>query len=271
MPIAARCFVGSRLLYAEIHGASAPTVVIESGSTMAGTSDPGWRSFTEALAGECSVFLYDRAGLGRSDPFERPRPLSSFAADLRAVLQSARAAPPYLMVGCSLGGMIVTHYASLHPQEVCAVLLLDPPHPEINLRTLDILPLARPEEPPALAAFRQTAWQEQYEPLAAVDAEALDFPASIIEARACWNLGDIPLLILTAGVNAYEDGFPADAAAAYEAAWLDCQRAYAALSTRGEQRMVVDSTHVIHYEQPDLVLAEIRRLSIEACGGSSGR
>jgi pimeloyl-ACP methyl ester carboxylesterase len=252
--------LGGRALYAEMHGSGAPMVVIEVGGTMAGTSDPGWIPIRQALARQTSVFLYDRSNLGRSDPDRRPRSLNDFAGDLHAVLQAAQAEPPYVLVGCSLGGMIVTHYASLHTEYVQGILLLDPPHPEVNLRTLAVLTPERPDEPTALASFRQVAWQEQYAPLEAPESEAVDYQVSILQAQDTWNLRDIPLVVLTAGIDEWEAGFPPEAARAYDQVWTDLQKAYAALSTRSRHIVVDDSDHVIHDRRPELVLEMIRGL-----------
>jgi pimeloyl-ACP methyl ester carboxylesterase len=252
--------IGDRRLYAEVEGQGSPTVIIEVGSTMPGTADPGWLSIRAALAQETRVFTYDRANLGKSDPVGLPRSLNEFTADLRAVLNAVRIEPPYLLVGCSFGGMIVTHFASLYPAEICGLVLLDPPHPEINLRTLALLPPEVPGEPRSLTEFRKLAWQEQYAPLETNEIESLDFPTSIRQAQATWNLGDIPLALFTAGINEYGEGFPAELAAAYEQTWWELNRATAMLTTKYEHILVEDSDHIIHEHRPDLVMAAIRRL-----------
>lgn len=222
--------INGRFIYAETDGHGSPTIVVEVGSGMAGTTDAGWQKLREELMKENTVFLYDRANQGQSSSAPVPRSLDDFAADLRAVLQGARVFPPYLLVGMSFGGMIITHYASQYPEGVSGILLLDPPHPEINLRTLAILPPESKDESTPLSAFRQIVWQEQYAPLDAEESEGLDFPASIAQAKASWNLRDIPLIVLTAGIDEWEEGFPTEIAQAYQAIWMECQKAYAALS-----------------------------------------
>jgi pimeloyl-ACP methyl ester carboxylesterase len=251
--------VGQRRLYTEQIGRGRPAVVIETGMTQAGTQDLGWRPICDALAAETSVFLYDRAGLGASDPVQLPRPLSAFTADLRAVLQGAEVEPPYLLVGGSFGGMIVSHYAACYPLEVAGIVLVDSPHPETNPRTLALLPPETPEESPSLREFRALHWQELYAPLS-VEAEGLDLLTSIGEMQALPALGNIPLVVLTAGRNDWEADFPQEVAERYEALWLDLQRAWAARSGQSRHQIVQESGHCIHEEAPVVVLDAVRRL-----------
>lgn len=143
--------INGRIIYAETYGHGSPTIVIEVGSGMAGTTDLGWRDLVRELTEENTVFLYDRANQWQSSSAPMPRSLNDFAADLRSALQAAEVLPPYLLVGMSFGGMIITHYASLYPDGVAGILLLDPPHPEINLRTLAVLPPESKDEPAALS------------------------------------------------------------------------------------------------------------------------
>ncbi len=227
---------------------------------MPGTNDSGWWPIRDQLAQTQRVFLYDRANLGRSDPASLPRTLNEFRADLCALLRAAKVEPPYVLVGSSFGGMLVTHYASLYPAEVLGILLLDAPHPEVDLRTLELLPPQTPDEPRSLAEFRQLAWQEQYAPLETFEREGLDAPASIVQAADTWNLGDITLIVLTAGTNEYGPDFPGQVIADYEALWLEQQKQYAALSTRSTQQVVEDSDHVIHFNKPELVIEAIKQL-----------
>ena len=251
--------LGSRELYVEWHGDEVPTVLIEVGSTVPATSDPGWQPIVEKLAREMRVILYDRANLGQSDPAPKPRKLVDFTRDLRAVLADM-AQPPFVLVGMSFGGMITTDYASRYPGDVSGLLLLDAPHPGANARCLPLVPPEVPGEPPSLAGFRRQMWLEQHAPLETDEWEGLDAEDAIEQAMG-WNLRDIPLVVLTAGINKWEPDFPPGVAASYEQEGLKMQREYAALSSRSFHRVVRDSDHIIHDRRPDVVIAAIRALA----------
>ena len=255
-------------LYAEQWGrveqSGDPTVIYEAGSLLPpGTNNPGWQPIRDAITANLHlpVFLYDRAGLGQSEPVALPRPLSAFTTDLHNVLHDFGIQPPYLLVGGSFGGMLVLHYASIYPDEVMGVLLVDSTHPEHNQRTLAVLPAEARGEPGSLREFRMLLTQLDRIPPESNDWEGLDVPASIAEARELWNLHAIPLIVLTAGVDEWEADFPMDTAERYEQVWLELQKEMAALSTNSKHRIVEDSDHLIHDRRPNIVIESIRELA----------
>lgn len=82
------------------------------------------------LASRTRVCTYDRAGTGASDPppYER-RDADDVVSDLRALLVAAKLDGPYVLVGRSFGGMIVTHFAETAPEGVVGVVVFDTPAP----------------------------------------------------------------------------------------------------------------------------------------------
>jgi pimeloyl-ACP methyl ester carboxylesterase len=260
--------VNGRQIYAELHGVrqpGQPVIVVEVGSTQAGTKDRGWWPVRDVWAKEAQVLFYDRAGLGGSDPVSLPRTITDFADDLHGLLQAMAIEPPYLLEGGSFGGLIVTHYAALHPQGVAGIVLEDSTHPEHNPRVLALLPAETPGESQALKNFRDLAWMKLYAPLETNEEEGLDFPTSIQQMRAAWDLGDIPLIVLTAGQDSWDEGFPMDVAERYEQLWLDLQKELAARSTNSKQVIVEESEHCIHDEAPGRVIEAVRELLHGRC------
>ena len=131
-----------RELVLSCEGEGTPTVVLEdghpseSGGVLRFRSRPLWN----ALVAETRVCAYDRAGTGRSDPApNEPRDADDVTGDLNELLAAAGEAGPFVLVGSSFGGMIVTYYASRYPDDVAAVVLLDVPAPTDTL-TLDEMP-----------------------------------------------------------------------------------------------------------------------------------
>lgn len=101
---------------------SGPSVVLESG--IAGTS-MSWILVRDKLAAHARVFSYDRAGLGWSDPPRTPRTLANAVDDLHRLLEAAALPQPYILVGHSFGGLMVREFASLYPEEVAGLVLVD--------------------------------------------------------------------------------------------------------------------------------------------------
>jgi hypothetical protein len=126
-------------------GEGSPTVVLEAGHPSAGIQQFGTygRAFVGELVGHTRVCAYDRAGNGRSDPApDEPRDADDVVNDLHALLTTASIEGPYVLVGASFGGMIVTYYAARFPDDVAAVVLLDVPAPSATLSLAEAPELA---------------------------------------------------------------------------------------------------------------------------------
>jgi hypothetical protein len=133
-------------------GDDTPTIVLEAGHPSEGIEDFGThgRPMVEELVSHARVCAYDRAGYGRSDPApNEPRDADDVVNDLRALLTAAEVDAPYVLVGASFGGMIVTYYAAQYPEEVSAVVLLDVPAPSASLTVEEVPEIAwdHPENP----------------------------------------------------------------------------------------------------------------------------
>jgi pimeloyl-ACP methyl ester carboxylesterase len=108
-------------------GHGSPVVVLQSGL---GDGRDAWQPVIDRLESGTTVFAYDRPGYGASAATSAARDPCTIAAELRALLKAAGMAPPYLLVGHSLGGLYQFAYARLYPAEVAALVLLDPTHPD---------------------------------------------------------------------------------------------------------------------------------------------
>jgi len=73
-----------------------------------------------------------RAGVERLPP--RHRTAARMAEELHALLHSAGIAPPYVLAGHSLGGLVARVFIHLYPGEVAGLALIDASHPEMSER-----------------------------------------------------------------------------------------------------------------------------------------
>ena len=119
---------GGRQLRLVCWGMGSPTVLLETG----GANIEEWTGsgIVDELAGRTRVCTYDRAGTGRSDaaPNKR-RDADDVVTEAHALLEAAHVNGPLVLLGRSFGGMIVTHYADVMPQDVIGVIVLDTPAP----------------------------------------------------------------------------------------------------------------------------------------------
>lgn len=109
-------------------GKGSPTILLEAGSHADSST---WFRVQPLLAAFTRVCSYDRAGYGFSDAGPLPRDLDADVADLHALIEHAAIARPLVLVGHSLGSNIVRMYATRHPADVSAMVLLDPPAQDI--------------------------------------------------------------------------------------------------------------------------------------------
>ncbi len=243
--------VGGHRLHLSCTGTGGPTVVLESG--LGGTS-AGWARITDEVG--TRVCAYDRAGQGWSDDVDAPQDGLAIAADLHTLLARAGEAGPYVLVGHSAGGPYAMTFASLHPDEVAGMVLLDSMSPyeftdlpgftveqSVMRRGLGVLPsLARLG---AGRALPTSAWSSLSEPAASqVQAFASSsrgmrnmrdeqsmYRTVFDQAKALTSLDDKPLVVVTAteSMQKHEE-------------WTDLQDRLAGLSTNSQHR-VADATH----------------------------
>jgi pimeloyl-ACP methyl ester carboxylesterase len=106
-----------------------PTVVLEHGA-FGCASD--WQVVQDRLAAKgLRSLAYDRAGLGHSEPGPLPRDGRAIVADLAALLDAAGETEPVVLVGHSMGGLMVRLFALTHPKQVLGVVFVDAVTPEV--------------------------------------------------------------------------------------------------------------------------------------------
>jgi len=108
-----------------------PTLVIESG---AGAPGEYYHWLSEGLKDSMQVVRYDRAGIGYSELANSPREPEVVARELHKLLALAGELPPYIMAGHSYGAHYIRIFTQLYPDEVAALVFLDPSHPETSER-----------------------------------------------------------------------------------------------------------------------------------------
>jgi pimeloyl-ACP methyl ester carboxylesterase len=286
--------VGGYRLHIFCLGEGSPTVIVDAGL---GDFSNSWGLVQREIAGFTRICTYDRAGYGWSDPpGPGPRTSRQIAGELHALLEQAGIAGPYVLVGHSFGGLNVRLYASLYPAEVAGVVLVDASHEDQLTRmpaaytqlerqsagTLRLVELAAQfgllrlwgaaagaqalpinmQGLPAAAQAVELAFMAHPAGLAAARGEFQAFEESCAQVRAAGDLGDRPLVVLTAGnsfdIEALQElGLPAD----FPFAQLQAmQNELAALSTHSTHLVAEGSGHAIHLEQPDWVVTAIREV-----------
>lgn len=114
---------GGRKMNLYCRGEGAVTVIFDSGLSDWSSI---WALVQPQTASRTRACTYDRAGMGYSDPSNRPSTPFNIAEDLRNLIKAAGIHSPVVLVGHSLGGFNMKLFAAIHPSEVAGVVLVDP-------------------------------------------------------------------------------------------------------------------------------------------------
>lgn len=120
---ARRVDVGGYALWAHAAGWGSPTVVFESGG---GDDSSVWASIAPEIRERKAVatVVYDRAGLGESDPHPGPYRIENEVAALSGLLAALRVDGPLVIVAHSYGGFVSFLTAAQEPR-VAGLVLVD--------------------------------------------------------------------------------------------------------------------------------------------------
>jgi len=245
-----RVLIAGYRTYFQCQGTGRPTVVLESGL---GDDAGQWGNVIPALAQATRVCFYDRASMGGSDARPGPRTSATIARELHALLRHEGIAGPYILAGHSIAGYHMRVFASLYPSAVAGMVMVDSSHPDQFARDLEVLGPRRPHEASDVTAHRQ-ALTSLANPL--TNPEHFDIPGSAAQVRATGTLGNMPLVVLTAG----KSGLPLKRPQPLEAAWRGMQEELAGLSTDSVHVLMPKSGHYIQVESPKAVIAAIQEV-----------
>lgn len=99
-----------------------------------GTGGDSWKPVVDRLRSGAPTFTYDRPGTGDAPPRPEPNPplpYSHMAAELEDLLAD-RAAEKLVLVGHSVGSLIVRMFADRNPGRVAGIVHLDGSIPRLN-------------------------------------------------------------------------------------------------------------------------------------------
>jgi pimeloyl-ACP methyl ester carboxylesterase len=105
-----------------LNNSNGATVIFENG--IRGFSFD-WTFVQPKVASFTKTYSYDRAGSAWSDLGPKPHTMHQSVYNLHALLEKAGVPPPYILVGASLGGLLVRLFAQQYPGEVVGMVLID--------------------------------------------------------------------------------------------------------------------------------------------------
>jgi polyhydroxybutyrate depolymerase len=249
-PVHARVDVGGYWLYITCQGRKRhddnPTVILEA-ATGVEAREGQWGTLPGQIGEFTRVCMYDRAGIGWSDPSSiQPRTAQVVADELHALLQGLGEEGPVVLVAHSLGGYFSQLYVATYPQDVAGMVLIDALHEDLVEVLGDLL----------------DAEESTYYGSTLLGAE-IDVAASRSELERMRQggetpLGDLPLVVIARSQPSSRGDLGVVEEEERRARWQELQRDLAGLSTNSTFVTVDESGHFIHFDQPELVVDAIR-------------
>jgi pimeloyl-ACP methyl ester carboxylesterase len=261
-------------------GSGTPAVVLEAG---AGAFGLDYYTLFELCAQRTTCVLYDRAGSGWSDPVDGPRSAAEMVADLRNALGLAGVNGPYLMVGHSLGGLLVRAFTQHFPYEVVGLVLIDPATEGIPVVEEDDMETkAIVEDMLQKGRANPDLWREWYPEMFADwdklpahirgplitrhtdpdhdDAGLRDMMNSariLADVAKGPALPDVPVIVLTGMKIDPTPGQSNSDMEAFNKIKHDAHRNFVNSLSQGEHRVLEDAGHRLTAERPDVVIDAI--------------
>lgn len=272
--------IGGRRLHMLCVGSGSPTVVLESGG---GEGWYSWYAVQRRLPGDIRSCSYDRAGFGFSDPGPEPRTEAGLVEDLHALLRKSGERGPYVLVGHSIGGILVRRYAYRYRSEVAGMVLVDSVHedfarfspPEIEEAGRQ----ARARRAEEIRGWRAAnRWPEMGAP-DVLPPELRKVVLSLSASEKWWTARfaegdlpdknetvppekrqlDMPLVVITAVNWRKPDIWPESAFTKWKKVRKELQDELASRSPRSEH-IEVECGHSVQTERPEVVEDSIRKV-----------
>lgn len=258
--------VNGHQLHVYAEGQGDLTLVFLAGS---GTTAPvlDFKGLTSRLSDDYRTVVVERAGYGWSEDGGTPRDIDTVLRETRLALEGAGERPPYVLYPHSMSALEALHWVNRYPDEVAAVIGLDPavppvyevmPPPRLTLslvafasRTglLRLFPSLCREAPVAvyltdaeMDAYCSLMYRRTITSDVLAEAEATQANARQVAAE---GVPDVPMVVFIS--NGEE--LPVDN-------WGELLMAYA--EAAGGQVTVLDVGHYVHHDAADLIADESR-------------
>lgn len=227
----------------EIAGSGKHTVLLEAG---AGAGMTDWDPVFNRIAEHATVIRYSRVGNGNSTAIKRHFTSRDYADYASELLTKLAVKQPVIVVAHSYGGSIARDFAAAYPQQIKALLMLDPS----SEHDVDILRAINLEQ-----GNREIAQIKLDDMAEGMSNQYLDFWSK----RPLPNypqIKDMPVTVITSVKQVKEPAnlFFTDQG---RQMWGELWQGWASAFPQGKAVLTVKSGHYVQFDEPELVVAEL--------------
>jgi pimeloyl-ACP methyl ester carboxylesterase len=229
--------VNSHQMSFRVMGNGRPVLVFISGL---GDDMTTFDEVAKELGKHATVITYDRAGYGHSEVAPGPRDAKSAEADLFSLLAQSGVQGPYVLAGHSLGGLYAEYYAARHPAQVSGLILEDSRPADFSRRCLRLTdkPMCGP---PAWSGWIMSRGGRD---------ELANLDKIMVQAGRSAPITGKPVLVLSRSRDKSKSSF--------DVLWARAQDDLARRYPGSEHLRSPGSSHDIHHDQRDWLLASVR-------------
>jgi pimeloyl-ACP methyl ester carboxylesterase len=250
LPRKQRLQVRARTIEYVLSGRAAPALLLFSG---AGVTLEGWGRLYPALDRIGRVLAWNRPGVGRSSGPHEPQSGAVVVEAARSLAASVGLAPPYVLVGHSLGGLHAQLFARRHSEEVAGVVLVESLH-------VDDRGLVKGHEGRLASVLGRMLSLSPAQVRTNLRDELAGLDATAAQVQAAGPFPSVPLAVVTGGTEPPQWLVPRPALRSKRVH----QKELVKLSPLGLHVVARRSGHFPQWSQPQLVLDAIRSVVAQA-------
>lgn len=191
---------------------------------------------------DSDVVLYDRAGYGKSGFNTEPRDIKKLRSELETVVNQFANGRKVVLVGHSLGGLIIRDFAIKNPEKVAGLVFVDASHEKYNHYSQEQIDLF------------YSNYKTSYGSNSGIALETLQLIEDFKYSATLPNLPDVPVIAITSMKTDAEHNL------ADRQLWYDSKESLKAGVTDFTHITTIKSGHFIQLEEPKLVLDNIRKI-----------
>lgn len=260
-PLGEMIKIGGHKLHIHCSGPddATPTIIFESGG---GGDSKDWIRVRELLPPYMRTCAYDRAGSGWSEAGPEPRTMQQEVFELHELLKAKNITGPIVLVGQSIGGLLVRLYTEQYGGNVVGIVLVDPTHESSVLGSSRYGGMVRLRE----KATGIPLPEPRLEGNAVSSPQFIDYWAEefqLFYLRRIENpkpFGDRPLIVLGAGKRPAPPGITDEVWKELKNEKEEQVQDQAGLSRNAKFILDPTSGHSIHLDNPQLVADAIEEV-----------